>query len=144
VNVATRLLGWTGIIGLSILGVLFVSSRHTPLAETQQASPAAAGSLVYAHGGLPELTEVGFRSAREMPLRGRIETGRDATGPIFVLVEPGGQTVRIAYASGGDPLLRSALTHCRDGRTYTLTGTVLDWGRGVKSFNLGKPLTITR
>jgi hypothetical protein len=144
VNLSARLIGLTGIIGLSTLGVLVGQSLREPVTQTQKAGPASTGQLVYAHRGLPELTEVGFRSAREMQLRGRIESSRDATGPIFVLVEPGGQSIRIAYANGGDPALRAALNNCRDGSTYTLIGTVLDWGRGVRSLNMGKPLTIAR
>ena len=140
---STRLIGLTGIAGLVIVGSWLgpmMRGSDAPVHATTH----AAGSVVFAHRGFPELTEVGFRSAREMQLTGRIESGRDATGPTFVLVGPGGQNIRIAYANGGDPALRLVLEKCRDGSTYSVTGTVLDWGRGIRSFNMGKPLTISR
>lgn len=143
VSPSTRLIGLTGIAGLVIVGALLgpmMRAADPPVHGAAQAG----GAVVFAHRGFPELTEVGFRSAREMQLTGRIENGRDATGPTFVLVEPSGQNVRIAYANGGDPALRLVLEKCRDGSTYSVTGTVLDWGRGIRSFNMGKPLTISR
>ena len=142
VSPSTRLLGLTGIAGLVAVGALLGPTMRAPDVPVQ-GSMHAAGLVVFAHRGLPELTEVGYRSAQELQLSGRIEAGRDATGPTFVLTERNGQNIRIAYANGGDPALRTVLDKCRDGTTYTLTGTVLDWGRGIRSFNMGKPLTIT-
>ncbi|MBC8058602.1 MAG: hypothetical protein H7Y61_18685 [Rhizobiales bacterium] len=98
---------------------------------------------MYAHKGLPEWAEAGYRSAAERELRGAIERDRDATGPTFVLVEPDGRRVRIAYANNGDRGLELTLRNAR-GSVCTLRGTVLEWGRGLRSFDMGKPLTIQR
>ncbi len=138
---STRAFGAAAIAGLAMLIALL--GGPSDRVSTAGGAPTS-GTLVLAHRGLPDGAEAGFRSAAPAELRGTIRRDRDAIGPIFVLVEPNGRRLRIAYVNGGAPGLEDTLRDAPADTVYTLRGTVLDWGRGVRSFDMGKPLTITR
>ena len=140
-----RSLAAAALVGLLMIGVmadaLDVAGRDAPAVA---ARPELASGVAYAHRGLPAWAEVGYRSAAPMQLSGTFQRDRDATGPTFVLALPDGARLRVAYANNGDAGLERALREAHGAGRYRVTGTVLDWGRGVRSFDMGRPFTMAR
>lgn len=137
---------------VTLAGLATAAALQGLFGGTARAEPAPiAGATLLAtadhgpfmHAGSPDWAEVGYRSSTPGEFQGRIERDRDATGPIFVLIESDGRRLRIAYANNGDARLESALRAGR-GSLCVVRGTVLDWGRGVRSFDVSKPLVIER